>query len=141
MIPVFRALIGISVIVVLLAYLRDPPWVLSYDYGLREWELDSEGRRVRWTGGHAAIHVPADLRGVVLPLRFEKDPRDWARTVLITVDDEPAAQVTFTDDSWHLVTVRLPPRGMRRARRVDIKLDRVSSGNRGLRLGEVQFLR
>ena len=141
MTPLFRALIGISVIVALLAYLRDPPWVLSYVYGLRDWEFDSEGRRVRWTAGHAAFHVPADLRGVVLPLRFEKHPLDWSRTVLVTVDDDPAAQVTFTDDSWHLVTVRLPPRGMRRARRVDLKLDRVSSGNRGLQLGEVQFLR
>jgi hypothetical protein len=138
---VFRASIGVSLLVALLAYLRDPPWVLSYVYGLQDWQLDSDLRPVRWTAGRAAFHVPADLRGVVLPLRFEKQPSDWPRTAVITVDDRPAEQVTFADSAWRNVTVHLPPRGARRARRIDIKLDRVSPGNRGLQLAEVQFLR
>lgn len=126
----------------LLAWLRDPAWVLSYSHGLRPPEVQADGRRARWTEGHAAFHVPADLRSVTLPLRSLKEhPADWPITALITVDDRPIERVTFQDESWRLITVRLPPRGNRRARRVDIKLDRVRSRNLGIQIGEVEFNR
>ena len=132
--------IGICAVLGSLAYLRDPPWLLSYTHGLRDWEVDAEERRVRWTGGRAAFHVPSDLRSVTIPLRSVKlTPEDRPITALVSIDDRPAERVTFTDDSWRLLTIRLPPKGSRRARRIDIKLDRVRPGNLGLQMGELQF--
>ena len=134
--------IGVAAVIALLAYLRDPPWVLTYTHGLRGWRTDTEGTRVRWTSGHAAFHVPSDLRAVTIPLRsFRVPPSNRPITALVTIDDRPAERVTFQDESWRHISVKLPPRGSRRARRIDIKLDHVHPGNWGILLGEVQFHR
>ncbi len=123
-----------------LAYLRDPPWLLSYTHGLGPWEVDGQGTRFRWTGGRASFHVPADVGRVALPMRsLRESPADWPITATITVDDRPVERVSFDDDSWHLLTIRLPPRGSRCCRRIDIKLDRLRSGGRGIQLGELRF--
>ena len=130
-----RLIAGAFVLGVLLGYLRDPPWILRHTYGLHAAEVQSDGTTVRWTRGHAAIHVPSDLRSVIMPLRsIRESPSDWPITALITVDDVPAERVTFQDEAWQIVAVRLPPRGSRRARRIDIKLDRVRSDNLGIQL-------
>lgn len=132
-----RIAVLVCAIVALLAYLRDPPWLLSYTYGLRSWETDADGRRLRWTGGHSSFHVPADVRSVTIPLRsFRETPSDWPITAVVTIDDRAAERVTFHDDSWRLLTLRLPPRGNRRTRRIDIKLDRLHRDNRGIQLGD-----
>lgn len=137
-----RVAVLLCAIVGLLAYLRDPPWLLSYSHGLRPWETGADGTRLRWTGGHAAFQVPSDLRSITIPLRsFRETPSDWPISAVLTIDDRPTERVTFQDDSWRVITVRLPPRGNRRARRIDIKLDRLHSDNRGIQLGEVQFHR
>ena len=134
--------IAAAAAVALLAYLRDPPWVLSYTHGLHPWENDAEGRRVRWTSGRAAFHVPSDLHSVTIPLRsFKASPSDPPTIALVTMDDRVVDRVTFHDESWRLITIRLPPPGARRARRIDIKLDRVHPRNLGVRLGELEFRR
>ena len=133
---------SLAALVALLAWLRDPPWLLTYAYGFHPAERQPDGTMARWMGGHAAFHVPADLRSITLPLRSFKDsPSDWPITALITIDDRPTERVTFQDDAWRRVTVRLPPRSDRRSRRVDIKLDRVRTRNLGLLVGEIEFNR
>ena len=131
---------SLAAVVVLLAYLRDPPWLQTYTYGFHPAERQPDGSLARWMGGHAAFHVPAELRSITLPLRsFKETPSDWPITALITIDDRPTERVTFQDDEWRRVTVRLPPTGDRRSRRLDIKLDRVRSRNLGLLVGEIEF--
>ncbi|HEX6974233.1 MAG TPA: hypothetical protein VF147_07525 [Vicinamibacterales bacterium] len=121
-----------------LAYLRDPGWLLTTTSGLRRWETDRDGTRFRWTSGHASFFVPSDWAIVDLPMRATFDsPADWPITATVTIDDRPADRITFTDGAWRLATLRLPPRGDRKVRRIDIRLDRTRDDNRGLQLGEV----
>ena len=135
-------LIAIAALIAGVVYLRDPPWVLSYTHGLDDWHTLADGRRARWTHGRASFHVPSDLRSVTLPLRSLKQfAEDWPITAVVLVDDRPAAQVTFQHEEWHPLHVRLPPPGSRRARRIDIKLDRLREHGRGIELGEVEFHR
>ena len=122
-------------LVAALAYLRDPPWLVHVTSGLTGWETGADGVRYRWTGGHASFFVPADAGNVTLRLRgFKEAPSDWPVTATLLIDDRPVDRVTFDDERWRTVRVRLPPPGERRVRRVDIKLDRLRSGQRGLQL-------
>ena len=131
---------SLAVLVAVLAWLRDPPWLLTYTYGFHPAERQPDGNVARWMNGHGAFHVPAELRSITLPMRsFKETPSDWPITALITIDDRPTERVTFPDDEWRRVTVRLPPEGDRRSRRVDIKLDRVRSRNLGLLVGAIEF--
>jgi hypothetical protein len=128
-----------AVLLAALAYLRDPPWLSNVTSGLSAWENDSAGVRYRWTRGHASFFVPADSRAMVLTMRSDKDaPTDRPITAMITIDDRPAHVVSFADEDWHQVRVRLPPRGKRDVRRIDIKLDRVRSRQRGIQLQPVR---
>ena len=132
------AVIGGAVIFAGAAYLRDPPWILSMTSGMRAWETDPAGARFRWTGGHASFFVASDARAVEIPLRTTFDGvSEWPITAVITVDDRPADRVTLRDPSWHRSVLRLPARGSRRARRIDIRLDRTRADNRGVQVGEV----
>jgi len=121
----------------LLAYLHDPPWLLSVTSGMRPWETDLDGRRVRWMGGHASLFVPSDGRLVSIPIRTTFNSGDPPVTATISIDDRPVDRVTLTDAEWRLSTIRLPPNGSRRARRVDIRVDRTRADNRGAAVGEV----
>ena len=135
---VMRVAVVVAIIVAALAYLRDPPWLLSYTHGF----IDDRSRAepVRWTTGHAAFFVPADLRAVRLRMRDVKlDPADWPISVVITIDDRTVDHVRFDDEGWREIVLRLPPRGSRNARRIDIKLDR-TRGTRGLQFGAVEHL-
>lgn len=137
--PSRRALLVIAAIlavVALLGYLRDPPWLINVTSGFsRRWETDEEGTRYRWTRGHASFFVPADARSVVLPMRSVKDtPTDWPITATITIDGRPAQVITFDDESWRPLLLRLPRPGSRNTRRIDVTLNRVRSGQRGLQV-------
>jgi len=118
-----------------LGYLRDPPWLVHVTSGLTDWETDHDGVRYRWTRGRGSFFVPADQESVTFRMRAPKDdPRDWPVTATITIDDRPADVINVDEAEWRTIRLRLPPRGGRRVRRIDIKLDRVRSGNRGVQL-------
>lgn len=123
-----------------LAYLRDPPWILSMTSGLRPWETGGGGERFRWMGGHASFFVPASARAVEIPLRttFER-PQDWPIVVSVSLDDRPVDRQVLSDAAWRRSVVRLPPPGTRRARRIDIRVDRTRDDNRGAAVGELEI--
>ena len=125
-----------------LAYLRDPPWLITVTSGMRAWQTDASGRRYRWAGGHASLFVSSDARLVSIPLRTTFDTiGDPPVTVRITIDDRPADRFVLTDPEWHLSTFRLPPPGSRRVRRVDIRVDRTRDDNHGVAVGDPITLR
>jgi hypothetical protein len=125
----------IALVVAALAYLRDPPWLLRVTSGLGAWETDRDGTPYRWTTGHASFFVPSAAEVVTFRLRAPKeDPRDWPITATITIDDRPADVIKVNEDEWTPVRLRLPARTVRSTRRIDIKVDRVRSQNRGVQL-------
>jgi hypothetical protein len=133
---------GVAALVAALAYLRDPPWLISLTSGMRPPSVDATGRMYRWMGGHASLFVPADARLVSIPLRATFDhPGDSPIAVAITLDDRPVDRVVLSDPQWHVSTIRLPPRGSRRVRRVDIRADRTRDDNRGPAVGDVTTAR
>ena len=121
--------------VAVLAYLRDPPWLLAYSSGFTQWEVAEDGSRVRWAGAHASFFVSSDARDLRLRLRttFER-PDDWPVTVSVTQDDVPVDRLVLSDGAWRESTIRLPPRGSRRVRRVDVHSDRTRPTHRALQL-------
>ena len=128
-------LIGTLLILAALAYLRDPPWLVTVTSGMGNWETDHDGTRYRWTSGHASFFVPSSTDFVTLRMRAPKtDPRDWPVTATITIDDRPADVIKVNEENWSVVRLRLPARGGRRVRRIDVKLDRLTSENRGVQL-------
>ena len=124
---------------VLLGYLRDPSWLLSTTSGMRAWETDVDGSRVRWMGGHASLFVPASARAVEIPMRTTFDSGDWPVTVTVAVDDRMTGRIVLSDDEWHSMLVQLPTGGRRRVRRVDIRLDRTRDDNHGAAIGELRI--
>lgn len=120
-----------------LAYLHDPPWLISVTSGMRPWEIDASGHRLRWSGGHASFFVPSDARLVSIPLRTSFDKDDPPVTATITLDDRLVDRIVLRDAEWHISTFRLPPRGSRRVHRVDIRVDRTRDDNRGAAIGEI----
>jgi hypothetical protein len=131
-----------AIVVAALWYLRDPSWLASYSSGFHPWETTADGRSYRWTKGHASFFVPSDAQRITLPLRSINDtPQDWPITATITIDDRVADRMTFRDETWHELSIRLPGRGNRRMRRIDITVDRVRSRLRGVQLAKVEFSR
>jgi hypothetical protein len=137
-----RALLaGAAVILAgsLLAYLRDPAWLAHVESGFRGWHTGPDGVRYRWTDGHASFFVPATASSVTIPARVTFDqPGDRPVLVSIAIDDRPADAFELRDDRWLTRRLSLPPPGTRRHRRIDIRVDRVRGGNRGIQLGEVE---
>ena len=126
--------------VALLGYLRDPPWLLSTTSGLRDWETDADGTRIRWMGGHASLFVPASAHAVELPVRTTFDASgDWPITVTVAIDDRVSDRIVLSDGAWHSIQMQLPPAGDRRVRRLDIRLDRTRDDNHGVAVGEVRI--
>ncbi|MCA1559126.1 MAG: hypothetical protein LC753_00435 [Acidobacteria bacterium] len=125
-----------------LAYLRDPPWLLSMTSGLREERHDPADRTFRTMAGHASFFVPTDAASVEIPLRgvFESE-KDWPITVTIAIDDRLADRLTLTDASWRVSTLRLPPPSRRRVRRIDIRADRTRADQRAVEVGEWKSIR
>jgi hypothetical protein len=137
-----RALFIVLTTVVLgggLAYLRDPPWLAGIESGVRGWHTGADGVRYRWTDGHASFFVPAASSSLTIPARVTFDePGDPPVLVSIAIDDRPADRFELRDDRWLTRRLAMPPPGSRRLRRIDIRVNRVRSGNRGIQLGEVQ---
>jgi hypothetical protein len=136
--PVIVAVAVISLAIALLAYLRDPPWLATYASGLRPWQQDAAGGpRYRWSGGHASFFVPSAAEAVVIPVSTEFGRGDSPMVVTFFVDDRPSAQVTLVDEGWQMVTLRLPRKGSRRVRRIDVRTNVTRDDNHGVRVGEV----
>jgi hypothetical protein len=132
--------IAVAAVAAVLAYLRDPPWLASVESGLRGWETAADGTRFRWTDGHASFFVPAASAEVTIPVRATFDaPNDPPVLVTIAIDDRPADELVLRDDRWTARRLRLPPPGARPLRRIDLRVDRVRQGNRGLQLGELKI--
>ena len=130
---------AIGVVIAALWYLHDPSWLVSYSSGFHPWETASDGREYRWTKGHASFFIPSNAKRITLPLRSLSDtPQDWPITLTLMIDDRPVDRLTFTDEAWHEVSVRLPERSTRRVRRIDLTVDRVRSRLRGVQLGQVE---
>ena len=128
-----------AVLLAALAYLRDPPWLVNVTSGLTAWETDADGSRYRWTGGRASFFVPADAGTITLHVRSATEsPSAWPTTATVTIDDRPAEIIRFNNERWRAIRLRLPPPGRRAVRRVDIRLDRLPSGQRGIQLGVVE---
>jgi hypothetical protein len=124
----------------LLGYLRDPPWLLTTTSGLRAWETDADGTRVRWMGGHASLFVPASAHAVELPVRTTFNaPGDWPITVTVTIDDRMSHRLVLSDGEWHSMLLQLPTGGRRNVRRLDIRLDRTRDDNHGAAIGELRI--
>lgn len=135
---IVRIVIAVLLIAIALAYLRDPPWLRTMTTGLRGWETDADGRRYRWTGGHASFFVPSSAAAIQIPMRATFDaPDQWPIAATVTIDDRPADRVVLDTPSWRVLLVRLPPGAHRRVRRIDIRVDRTRADNRGVQLGEV----
>jgi hypothetical protein len=135
---VLASLLALLALAGVLAYLRDPPWLLTMSSGLREWETAPDGARFRWAGPHASFFVPSDARDMHLRLRTTFDrPGEWPIAVSISIDDEPVDRLVLSDPSWRESVVRLPARSSRRVRRVDVRADRARDDNRAVQLGEV----
>lgn len=141
--PLFICLfIGAAALVSALAYLRDPPWLADVESGFRRWEIASEGTRYRWTGGHASFFVPAAAKAIVIPTRTTfNDPADPPVLVSLSIDDRQADEFVLRDTQWKAHELPLPPPGRRRLRRIDIRVDRLRPGLRGVQIGEVRIVR
>ena len=134
--------LAVAVAAAALAYLRDPPWLVSQTTGLRRWEQPAGMPRFRWSGGHASFFVRADTGTFDIPLSTTFDERD-ARPMMVTVsvDDETASRVVLTDANWTRVRVSLPAAGSRRVRRIDIRTSVTREDNHGVRVGEIEVVR
>ena len=123
-----------------LAYLRDPAWLIDQTSGLRRWEQRPGGPRYRWSGAHASFFVPADAGAFDMPVSTTFDrPGDPPMLVTVTVDDVVAARAILTDASWTRIHVVLPPAGRRKVRRVDVRTNVVRDDNHGVRIGQLEF--
>jgi hypothetical protein len=122
----------------ILAYLRDPAWLATVESGFHRWQVGADGTRYRWTDGHASFFVPAFAKSVTLPLRvtFEQ-PGDPPVLVNVALDDRPADAFELRDDRWVERRIIMPPPAGRRHRRIDIRVDRLRAGSRGVQLAEI----
>ena len=132
------AALAIVVVASMVAYLRDPAWLAGVESGLHAWRTGPDGARYRWTTGHASFFVPASSSRLSIPVRVTFDqPGDPPVRVRIAVDDRPADEFELRDDRWSTRRILLPPPGSRHLRRIDIRVDRLRSDNRGIQLGEI----
>jgi hypothetical protein len=117
-----------AIVIAMLAYLRDPPWVGRLTSGLRSWEEDPPGTFFRWTNGRASFFVPAEATELTLPLRAVfSGPGGGPTMVDVRSDDRWLATIALPDPAaWE--RPRLPlgrPSGSRRYRRIDLRVNRV----------------
>ena len=123
-------------------YLRDPAWVERQTTGLRGWEVGPDGKRFRWSTGHASFFVPADASSIRIPLATRFDtPEDAPMTVTFAIDDRRAGGAVLTDSAWTTVVLTLPPRGYRSFRRVDVRTSVTRADNHGVMIGDVDVVR
>jgi hypothetical protein len=130
------------VVIGTLWYLRDPAWLAEQTTGVRGWQTSADGKRYRWTGGHASFFVPSDASAVVVPIATTFQPGD-DKPMLVTfsVDGKRAVRLLLTTSEWQRVTLPMPAPGSRKVRRVDVHTSPTREGNHGVQLGEVQVSR
>jgi hypothetical protein len=133
------AILGSAVVLVgLLAYLRDPGWLINVSSGLGPWRTDAAGVRFRRMGGRGSFFVPADAEAVVVPVRAPfRSPSDWPITATFFVDDRPVERTVLGDGTWRNVRIPLVRATGRRVRRIDIHADHTRTWNHGLDVGAV----
>jgi hypothetical protein len=131
------AVVIVGFLCAVLAYLRDPPWLARVESGVHAWERTPDGIPYRWTDGHASFFVTSTATLVTIPVRatFEA-PGDPPVLVSLSIDDRAADAFVLREDRWELRKLRLPPPGTRTLRRIDLRVDRVRAGNRGVQLGQ-----
>ncbi len=86
-------------------------------FGLHDPEVDRDGRVYRWTTRRAVLHVPADARALVLPLR---SIAPFPQMVRVVLDNATADEVRLTDHAWHTLRYVLPARRGARYYRVEL---------------------
>jgi len=118
-------------LLLLLGYLRDPPWLGQVTSGMRDWEEDPPGTRFRWTTGRASFFVPSNAVAMTLPLRAVfPGPNGRGVTVSVSVDDRWLANIDLPrPDAWVRTVLPLPRRATtRRFRRIDLHVNRTAVG-------------
>ena len=139
---ILAPIVAALAVVAALAYLRDPPWLISRTSGLHEWLQPPGQPRYRWSGGHASFFVRADTGTFDIPVSTTFDlPEDAPMMVTVSVDGDTAARVVLTDASWQRVRIALPPPGSRKVRRIDVRTNVTRDNNRGVRVGEIELVR
>ena len=135
----FGGIVIVLAVAAALAYLRDPPWLLSQSSGLHAWQQAPGTPRYRWSGGHASFFVRADAGTFDIPVSTTFDrPEDPPMMVTVSVDDDTEARAVLTDGDWKRVKIALPPPGSRKVRRIDIRTNVTRDANRGVRVGEIE---
>ncbi len=118
-------------------------------YGLHNWELEGNERRVRWTSRRARFFVRPAVRRIRIPLRALLPQPGWSFTVDISLDGQLVEQVRLENDLWHEVRLDVPVRESPRHGRVDLGIGPAwhpsdelpgSADTRelGVKLGEIQ---
>lgn len=129
--------LGAALAITALAWLRDPPWLLHYSSGLGRWEAGPDGAPVRWAAAHASFFVPADTGEVRLRVRAGVDrPADQPTEVTIAIDDVPVERLRLGDDAWRDAAIRMPRRGSRRVRRIDVRCSRSRDDGRAILISQ-----
>ena len=107
-----------ALVVVALAWLRDPAWLATYQHGLFPAEVDAAGVTFQWTAGRASFYVPSDSP---TPRTFHVAAHPQFPTqVSLSVDGRLFDRFVVGPD-WRAVTVPVAPvAGSRRHRRVDV---------------------
>ncbi|HEY2431578.1 MAG TPA: hypothetical protein VGI12_02820 [Vicinamibacterales bacterium] len=124
----------------LLAYLRDPPWLVNQASGLRQWEHPAGQPRYRWSTGHASFFVEAGAGAFDVPVSTTFDaPDSQPMLVSVDVDGQLAVRAVLTDPSWTRIHVVLPPPGGRRVRRIDLRTNVTRDTSYGVRVGALEF--
>jgi hypothetical protein len=140
------AVVACVLLLWVIGYLRDPPWLGQVTSGMRGWEEDPPGTRFRWTTGRASLFVPSDALAMTLPLRAVfPGPNGRPVTVSVSVDDRWIANIDLPrPDAWVRTLLPLPRRATtRRFRRVDLHVNRTAVGVfiLGVMTGEIGFER
>ena len=113
-----RPLIVAAVLVVVaLAWLRDPAWLAGYRHGLFPVEADADGLTFQWTAGRASFYVPSDSR---TPEVFHVAAHpEFPTQVTVSVDGRLVDRF-LAGPKWRAVNVPVAPAVSRRHRRVDV---------------------
>jgi hypothetical protein len=122
-----------------LGWLYDPPWLINQTTGLRRWE-ERDGLHFRWSGAHASFFVPSSARAFEMPVSTSFADGDKPMMVTVSVDDQVVARTVLSDPGWKRIRVPLPPPGRRKVRRIDVRTSITRDGNRGVRIGPLEFV-
>jgi hypothetical protein len=95
--------------------------LMRVSYGFHRWERDPAGRRFRWTGRRARLHVPAHAELIELPLRGMTAVTGKGIEVELSVDGRIVQRVWLADDSWRQVAIQMHTGTSTDVRRIDLR--------------------